>query len=667
MAFLLAISLAAATSLAAVEPAHNLSVTGLVVHVMQSGLILHCDDRPNLYILTNQEAPALGDRVALSCLERYTRFNEPDYFLSDFKVIGHKQVPPPKEVRIEELVEQAVKNERITLLAEIEDYFIDEVDTRFYYLSLKSGPHRIYGAINQSKVNQETLDGMLGATVQLTGTIHELRGARSFSGNRIFLETLDPERIRIPAEADLSKLPTLDGSRFSLPLEIARLPRHKVTGTVLAVWHHSQILVRTTDGRIVGATLRAPAQPPHVGEAIVVAGYPATDLFNLFLSGGKWQPSESSASAESPARRLLGHELFTDVGGKHSIESSYHGVAVCVSGKVLRGGERELEVDLGRDTIRVYAGEESHGFGAIESESEIELTGIAILESGFWREGMPFPRISGVSIVTRKDSDIVVLRRPPWWTPMRILFAFVGLAVFIAGLIVWNRILMRLAARRSRELIREQLAKERSELKTDERTRLAIELHDSLSQNLSGLGCQLVATRLVLNADSPARPRLETAERMLQSTRTELKRCLFDLREDLLEDPDFERAVRTTLGTILGSCQLKLRIHIARSVMDDSVAHAVLSVIRELVSNAIRHGHASKIQVAGSLQYGPGPTMLLVSVRDNGGGFDPKTCAGPDNGHFGLTGVRDRISRIGGIFHIESTPGRTYARFSIPV
>ena len=154
---------------------------------------------------------------------------------------------------------------------------------------------------------------------------------------------------------------------------------------------------------------------------------------------------------------------------------------------------------------------------------------------------------------------------------------------------------------------------------------------------------------------------------MLQSTRTELKRCLFDLREDLLEDPDFERAVRTTLGTILGSCRLKLRIHIARSVMDDSVAHAVLSVIRELVSNAIRHGHASTVQVAGSLQYAPGPTTLLVSVRDNGGGFDPKTCAGPTEGHFGLTGVRDRISRIGGVFRIESTPGRTYARFSIPV
>ena len=334
MVLFLAIFIAVSTPFSPTEEAKRLSITGLVVHVTQSGLILNLDDRPNLYILTNQESPAIGDRVALSCLERYTRFNEPDYFLSDFKVIGHEQVPPPKEVRIEELVEQAVKNERITLLAEIEDYFIDEVDTRFYYLSLKSGPHRIYGAIDCARTDKTVLDNMLGATVQLTGIIHELRGARSYSGNRIVLETLCQEQIRIPAGPNLSKLPTLDSKKFFHPLEIARLPRHKVTGTVLAVWHHSQILVRTTDGRIVGATLRAPALPPHVGEAIVVAGYPATDLFNLFLSGGKWQPSESSASIEAPAKRLQGHELFTDVGGKHSIESSYHGIAVCVSGNI---------------------------------------------------------------------------------------------------------------------------------------------------------------------------------------------------------------------------------------------------------------------------------------------------------------------------------------------
>ena len=631
-------------------------------------MILQRDDGPNLYVRTDgRDAPAPGARIVLRGRMTCTHFNEFDHFLSDFKVIGSGPVPPPREMLVKDLVEHPVKNEFVALQAEIEDYFIDEVDARYYYLSLKSGPHRIYGSVRHSDANRAILDNLLGATVRLTGIIQELRGARPFVGNRIDLDALDPEQVVVPAETDLSRLPSLDGLKFSLPAELARLSRHRTVGTVLAVWQRTRILVRAANGRIIGATLRSPTALPRVGAAIIVAGYPTTDFFNLSLVGGKWQPSASPSASESPAERLDNDELFTDIHGNHAIDTSYHGKTVCVRGKVLRGDTREMEVDLGRNTIRAHAGEESDGFGAVETGSEIELTGVVVLESGLWREGAPFPRISGVSIVTRKDGDAVVVRRPPWWTPMKLLVVFAGLVVFIAALIVWNRLLLRLAARRSRELMREQLAKERSELKADERTRLAIELHDSLSQNLSGLGCQLVATRLALNADNPARARLETAERMLLSTRTELKRCLFDLREDLLEEPDFERAVRMTLGTVPDACQLRLRIHIARSVLNDSAAHAVLSIVRELVSNAIRHGHASKVQVAGSLQYVPSPSRLLFSVLDDGTGFDPRSCAGPSEGHFGLSGIRDRISRAGGDFRIESAPGRTYARFSIPV
>ena len=664
MVFLLAISLAATTSLATAEPAQGFCVTGLVVHATQRALILQRDDGPYLNILCDAAAPAPGEKAIICGHIEYTRFNEPDYFLSSFKVIAHGRVPPPREVTIADLREHPVRNERISLQAEIEDYFIDDVDTRFYYLSLKSGPHRIYGTVSKQRVEKSVLDDLLGATIRLTGIIHDQHGARPFVGNRIELDALSQEQVLVPAETDLSRLPSLDGRKFSLPFEIARLSRHRIGGTVLATWQHTRILVLATDGRVVGATLCAPSKLPRVGETVIVAGSPMTDFFHLSLVGGKWQPSELPSATIPPAIRLDNNELFTDFHGNHSIDTTYHGKTVCVRGRVMRSGDRELEVDLGRDTIRAHAGEESRGFGSVETGSVIELTGTAILEAGFWREGAPFPRIGGVSIVTRRDDDVIVLHRPPWWTPTKLLIAFLGLAAFIAGLIVWNRLLMRLAARRSRELIREQLAKERSELKTEERTRLAIELHDSLSQNLSGLGCQLVATRLALKSDATARSRLETAERMLLSTRTELKRCLFDLREYLLEDTDFERAVGTMLEPLLGSCNLHLRIHVARSIMDDSVAHAILSIIRELVSNAIRHGHASKVQVAGSLQNG---NEVLVSVCDNGIGFDADSCAGPSEGHFGLTGIRDRISRAGGSFRIESTPGRTYARFSIPV
>ena len=97
--------------------------------------------------------------------------------------------------------------------------------------------------------------------------------------------------------------------------------------------------------------------------------------------------------------------------------------------------------------------------------------------------------------------------------------------------------------------------------------------------------------------------------------------------------------------------------------MDDSQAHTILSVVRELVSNAIHHGHATAVAVAGALE----STDVTFSVRDNGTGFDTESCAGPADGHFGLIGIRDRINRAGGTFHIESAPGETYARATIPL
>lgn len=640
--------------------------TGLVVHAAVKSLILRDAANEHWKILTGDiPAPRLGEVAVIFGHREATRFQESDYFLSHFATLGQAEVPPPREMSVEELMTTPLKNERIVTTAEVEDYFIDDVDMRYCYLALKSGPNRIYGTLSRIHADKTEPDGLLGARIRLEGVVHAQHGARTFVGNRIEINDL---QILTPAEKDLAKLPVLTETDLSLPRRIARLSRHQVTGTVLAVWHKEKILIRTPEGRVVSATLRSPQKLPHVGETVLVAGYPATDFFNLSLVGARWQPGSSSAGPAAPPRELVGNELFTDIHSNHSIDTTYHGQTVRLRGRVLRGGDQALEIELGQDTVTAHAGVWSSGFASLEPNSILEIAGVVVLESDSWREGSPFPRIRGVSLITRDDGDISVIRRPPWWTPTKILIGFLGLLIFIAILAVWNRILLRLAAKRSRELLREQLAKERSDLKTEERTRLAIELHDSLSQNLSGLGCQLVATRLALTPGTPAYGRLMTAERMLLSTRTELKRCLFDLREDLLEDPDFEHAIRQTLKSLLGGCHLDLRFPVARSAMDDSAAHAVLSIIRELASNAIIHGHATAISVSGSLEStAEHAKRLLFSVCDNGIGFDPTACAGPAEGHFGLTGIRDRINRAAGELTIESSPGNTRLCLSLPL
>lgn len=148
---------------------------------------------------------------------------------------------------------------------------------------------------------------------------------------------------------------------------------------------------------------------------------------------------------------------------------------------------------------------------------------------------------------------------------------------------------------------------------------------------------------------------LMTAERMLESSRTELKNCLFDLRSDTVDDRNFMRAIEKTLSILKPEASISIRFGVARSLMTDTTAHAILCIIRELVANAIRHGAASRIRIAGTVK----GRKILFSVRDNGCGFDPKRHPGPRDGHFGLAGIHERLAAMNGSFTIASKPGST--------
>ena len=100
---------------------------------------------------------------------------------------------------------------------------------------------------------------------------------------------------------------------------------------------------------------------------------------------------------------------------------------------------------------------------------------------------------------------------------------------------------------------------------------------------------------------------------------------------------------------------LAIRFNVPRERLSDSTTHEILCIIRELVLNAIRHGHAAEVRVAGAIE----DDTLRFSVADNGCGFDPDHCPGMREGHYGLQGVRERAAHLDGEFtiHANGTSG----------
>ena len=359
-----------------------------------------------------------------------------------------------------------------------------------------------------------------------------------------------------------------------------------------------------------------------------------------------------------PPLDLKARQLLEDESGQPMVNFQYHGRVIRLQGVVRRvsAADGRFDLESGSHLIPVDCNSNPGILEEILVGGTLSVCGVCIVETESWRPGIVFSHVRGVTLVPRSPDDLRIISRPPWWTIERLLIVIGALVAALAGILLWNRILNRIVNRRSRELLKEQIAHTSSVLRIDERTRLAVELHDSLSQNLAAVSMQLSSARSAKAAEQPAAEErhLATAEKMLDSCRTELRLCLWDLRSDTMEEADFSEAIRKTLKAIAHGSNVTVDFRATRSHVSDSTAHAILMIIRELVSNAIRHGHARNIGITGGRRGGE----LAFSVRDDGCGFDVATRPDQSEGHFGLEGIEHRVRNLNGTFSLTSAPGR---------
>ncbi len=179
----------------------------------------------------------------------------------------------------------------------------------------------------------------------------------------------------------------------------------------------------------------------------------------------------------------------------------------------------------------------------------------------------------------------------------------------------------------------------------EERRRIARDLHDGLAQELAFAATQ--ARALANCSEHPTRARLIAAatERALDESR----RAIGALTRPL--DEPLEVAVAQAAEDVCGrfGSSLVLDVQPGVSAAPDT-REALLRIIREAVSNAIRHGEAQCVTVRLT---GPGPMRL--AVEDDESGFDTRDLRHL-SGRFGLTTMRERAEALGGTLTLVSRP-----------
>ena len=138
-----------------------------------------------------------------------------------------------------------------------------------------------------------------------------------------------------------------------------------------------------------------------------------------------------------------------------------------------------------------------------------------------------------------------------------------------------------------------------------------------------------------------------------------LRTLITELRPAALDEIGLAPAIESLaqrLGTVEG-LEVDVEVDVGGR-LDPELETAVYRIVQEALTNIAKHAGAERVRVRAALDY----DVVHVEIADDGGGFDP----GAEPGGFGLVGMRERVALARGQLAIESEPGRTVLRATLP-
>ena len=201
---------------------------------------------------------------------------------------------------------------------------------------------------------------------------------------------------------------------------------------------------------------------------------------------------------------------------------------------------------------------------------------------------------------------------------------------------------------------------------TEERTRIARDLHDTLDQTFVAVGLQLQAATAKLTDPQRAEVHIERANELIDRGLAEARGSIWALREEHPNQAPLPARLAVILGEMVRGTHVTLKVKSTGAIPDlpSKTRDEIVKILREAATNAIRHGQAQRLVV--SVDASPG--RLLATIEDDGTGFDPKQTR---PGTLGLQGMLERARALGGTVNwqssVSATERGTKVTFALPV
>jgi len=469
----------------------------------------------------------------------------------------------------------------------------------------------------------------------------------------------DIEILSPPPEA--SAIPDVPlGSILSYSPDLPDSHRRRVRGTVTYVRSGDFVCIQSGESALMVDTA---SEGLKAGDEVVAIGFPRMEdgLSRLMFSS---VTKVGEGKMPDPVR-VGWVELETYPVKESGAFQDFHSRLVCMSGTLesfsenngrarlalmVEGYEVEVEMD---DVLP----QEVRDCAVIHPM--LSLVGILSLEQ---ERGLPkgrIPVIAARRLLVASASDMKLVFDATWsgWRRRRTLEVATAGALCLA-----LALLLALLARFLR-FRRDYL---RLGILTQERKRMAGDLHDTIEQSLVTAKIML-DTSVALSPDAPDEMKRGVAavQEILMSAKAEIRERVFNLRDDELFRESAHHILTALARKLSGRGVVRVRAQL-RGLPDKLPAPLmsdILFIVQESVTNAIKHGRARNVILAADPAV-EGRGFVLRIVND-GSAFDPGMAPGPELGHFGLSGMRERARRAGMRFSITTEKGQMAVRLEV--